>query len=89
MHFSGEADFLGLVSYEGKGVHLAVPSLSNKEKPPFTLKPQKCALGFVAGNLFWKFHGQHQQDCGGGLCGAACPGSSVLSFKSAKLPFKT
>lgn len=65
-----------------------MPSLSNKEKPHFTLKPQKCTLGFVGESLFWKFHGQNQQDCGGGPCGAACPGSSVLSLKSAKLPLK-
>lgn len=42
-----------------------MPFLSNKEKPHFTLQPQKCALGFVEGNLFWKFHGQNQQVCCG------------------------
>lgn len=74
--------------WEGKGVHLAMPSLSNKEKPHFTLKPQKCALGFVGRSLFWKFHGQNQQSCGRRPGGTACRGSSVPSFKSARLPLK-
>lgn len=55
---------LRLVPQEGKGAHLAPPSLSNKEKPHFALKPQKCALGSLWGSLFWKFHGQKQQSCG-------------------------
>lgn len=37
-----------------------MPLLSNKKKSHFTLKPQKCAPGFVGGSLFWKFHGQKQ-----------------------------
>lgn len=72
----------------GEGVQLAMPSLCSKEKPHFTLKPQKCALGFAGWSLFWKFHGQNQQSCGRRLCGAACSGSSVLSFQVRQAPSK-
>lgn len=73
--------FSQTVTLWGEGVQLAMPSLCSKEKPHFTLKPQKCALGFVGWSLFWKFHGQNQQSCGRRLCGVACSGSSVLSFQ--------
>lgn len=47
LHLHVETDSRRLVPYERKGVHLAMPPLSNKEKTHFILKPQKCALGFI------------------------------------------
>lgn len=51
-HFYRKVSSWSLVLWERKGIHSAVPSLSNKEKPHFTLKPQKFALGFVGGSVF-------------------------------------
>lgn len=88
LHLCGEADSRRLVPYEWKGVHLAMPPLSNKEKTHFTLKPWKCALGFIGWSLFWKFHGQNQQSCGMQPCGCGMFRIKCLVFQVSQAPSK-